>query len=655
MHVVLVDNLLLNTDRDVSRLELDPHLGLLSLAGVVESLPGGRATIFDPKRALAAGTLRLTPRFYRDAAEAILAREPDVVGFTALGCNFICVVRIAQEVRKARPELPILLGGPHATVVHEEVAAAFPCFDVVVRNEAENILPRVLERVHDGDYRGVPGTTFRRDGTVVVNPPAPLIDDLDALPRVDYGHYPIAADALETLAVEAGRGCPFQCTFCSTATFFGRRYRLKSPARLVGELDELHARFGYRDFKLSHDLFTVDRRKVLAFCDAVAGRGYTWRCSARMDCVDPELIERMAASGCTAIYFGVEAGSERMQRIAKKQLDVGLVQPTLDLVARHGIRATVSLITGYPQEEQEDQDATLDLLGRCIDRPEEGIDQQLHMLTPEPGTALLAEFGGRLHYDGFISDFNFQVLDPSDADLMCALPAIFLTHHYYPTVIPRERNVFVVTLFRYLRYLGHPVLGSVLSFYDGRMSALVDALYALHCQHPRQAVDGRLVLDGLTAALGRAHPAVSLVRHRYLTERLWKKPISVWPSLRKYVLAPRAMLLERIHDCARLHAMLRDGASAEDVTAFALADGLRDFIVVADAASGSLRHFALAAEAVPLFRALAEPRSTEELRATLGPEAPDDADLEELVRARILARTRAPRHAPAAAPARMTL
>src|SRR5262249_31992055 len=155
------------------------------------------------------GQLELSAGFYRRMAEAILVRQPDVVGFTALGCNFICVSRVAEHLRRLAPEIPILLGGPHATVVHRAIAEQLPWFDAIVRNEAEHTLPQVLERVRDRDFRGVPGVTFRFEGTIIENPGAPVIERLDELPRVDYTHYPMASLGLESIPVEAGRGCPF--------------------------------------------------------------------------------------------------------------------------------------------------------------------------------------------------------------------------------------------------------------------------------------------------------------------------------------------------------------------------------------------------------------------------------------------------------------
>ena len=270
-----------------------------------------------------------------------------------------------------------------------------------------------------------------------------LLQDLDELPWPAYDLHPIRELGLTSLRVEAGRGCPFNCTFCSTASFFGRRYRLKSAERLVGELDFLHAAYGIAHFELTHDMFTANKHKVRRFCETVVQRGYTWSCSARMDCVDSELLVTMHEAGCRSIYYGVETGSARMQKISRKHLDLALVEPILDVTSRVGMKAVVSTITGYPEEKEEDQDATLDLLGTCLVRAADLISLQLHLLTPEPGTELHAEYGDRLEYDGHISDFNFPALQADDSRVMSEHPRLFMNHHYYPTVLPRAQHLFV--------------------------------------------------------------------------------------------------------------------------------------------------------------------------------------------------------------------
>src|SRR5258708_16649365 len=326
-------------------------------------------------------------------------------------------------------------------MLHRQILERFSEFDIVVRHEADEIFPAVLGNLERRRFELVPGLSWRiPSGPYVLRftDGKTKVENLDTLPMLSYDHYPVADLGLDLLRIEAGRGCPFMCTFCSTASFFQRSFRLKSADRLVRELDILHARYGFSEFKLAHDMFTVNRRKVLEFCEAVRGRGYRWRASARVDCVDKDLLTRMAETGCVGLYFGIETGSARMQRICQKRLDLELVQPTLQLAEHLGIETTASFITGYPEELEQDQDDTLDMLGRCF-RP--SCLPQLHMLAPEPGTPMFEQRGDKIEYDGYGGPYNAGLIGAGDERLVLEHPDIFQTYHYYPAAMPRARYI----------------------------------------------------------------------------------------------------------------------------------------------------------------------------------------------------------------------
>ena len=99
--------------------------------------------------------------------------------------------------------------------------------------------------------------------------------------------------------------------------------------------------YGITTFDLIHDMFTVDRKRVIAFCEAVIATGeeFYWNCSARTDCIDEEMIAIMARAGCRAIFFGIETGSARLQKIVKKNIDLN------DATAR----IAVTIATRSPQ------------------------------------------------------------------------------------------------------------------------------------------------------------------------------------------------------------------------------------------------------------------------------------------------------------------
>ena len=435
MNLLLVDNLVMPEEGLLALLDVHPHLGLLALAAVAEA-DGHSVRIYDPKRLIRCGKLPYDSTLYERVARDVIAERPAAVGFTTLGCSFLFAINVAALLKRCEPELPILLGGPHATMLHEQILERFAQFDIVVRHEADEIFPSVLANLQRRSFESIPGISWRGSSRLGprFNPGRPKVEDLDRLPITSYDHYPVAELGLDLLRIEAGRGCPFMCTFCSTASFFQRSFRLKSAGRLVHELDRLHERYGFSDFKLDHDLFTVNRRKVLEFCEAVKGRGYRWRASARVDCVDAQLLGKMAEAGCVGLYFGIETGSARMQQIAKKRLKLDLVEPILEIAEQLGIQTTASFITGYPEELEADQDETLDLLGRCF-RP--SCVPQLHMLAPEPGTPMFDQLGDKLEYDGYAGPYNAQLLGLDDERQIVEHADIFPTYHYYPAQMPR--------------------------------------------------------------------------------------------------------------------------------------------------------------------------------------------------------------------------
>ncbi len=511
MKICFVDNFLLAQDTDGFRVELQPHLGLISLIAVARA-HGHQAVLYDPKLEFYRGDLKLGPDLYATAANRILAENPDVVGFTSLGCNFACTLRMADEVRARKPEIPILLGGPHASILDREILERYKQFDVIVRGETELTLPDVLAAVEGrAQISECDGVTFRSGGQIHRTPDAGPILDLDGLPEPAYDAYPVAEMNLSWLDVDAGRGCPFHCSFCSTASFFGRRYRIKSAARLVRDLDRLHATYGVHHFGLNHDLFTVNKAKIREFCDAVAPRRYTWGCSARIDCVDEQLLGEMRKAGCTSIFYGVETGSQRLQKIINKNLDLALYEPIVSASVGLGMKVTASFITGYPNEVLEDQAATLDLIDHSITSYLDDLHVQLHLLTPEPGTAMLADFADAVKYDGHISDFNFPPLDSRDAKIVAEDAAVFICQRYYDAGCDRTQNIAISEGFRLLYGLGHVLLRAMKESYGGTLCEMFEECGRLAVR--MQAPYMTKIVAFVTERWGEQHPLYDICKY----------------------------------------------------------------------------------------------------------------------------------------------
>jgi radical SAM superfamily enzyme YgiQ (UPF0313 family) len=262
-------------------------LGLLTIASVLQA-DGHSVSLVDPNliaRELASSDSR---RLREAAAAKIASSAPDIVGFTTMCDSYHHTLAIA-EIVKTSAQIPIILGGPHASVVARDTLANFPQVDFIVRGEAEKAIGPLLAAAGGKiPLALVPNLNYRGPSQLLETVAAPLLDDMDAVPAPAFHLYSDLAGKLACPPIEAGRGCPFQCDFCSTAVFFQRSYRLKSGARILYEMELLEHIFGSGvSFRLVHDMLTVNRRQVERLCEALlyGTRQRSWSCSARIDCV----------------------------------------------------------------------------------------------------------------------------------------------------------------------------------------------------------------------------------------------------------------------------------------------------------------------------------------------------------------------------------
>lgn len=335
--------------------------GLLSLIAVLRrESPDVDVSLYDLNRQILAGRLPLDGRLYAAIAQDLCQSEPDVIGFMTECDSYHHLLSVCEHIKTLRPSCTIVLGGPHASAVAHSTLESQEAVDAIVIGEGESSFPALLKAIASGSGVGVPGTVRKENGRMLDGGPGLLVPSLDHLPVPAYDLY--QPDPGEEMFLEAGRGCPFQCTFCSTAPYWKRRHRVKSAERIVMEVNLLVKRFGTKRIHFTHDLFTTHRAWVIEVCRALisAGAPVRWTCSARVDTVDEQLLSLMADAGCNAIYFGIESGSERILREIKK--DIPLEESFRILSACHRVNITpnAGFIIGFPTEDTESLRATFD-------------------------------------------------------------------------------------------------------------------------------------------------------------------------------------------------------------------------------------------------------------------------------------------------------
>ena len=324
-----------------------PPIGILTLASILKS--HFDVTLIDVDSLWWASKSSAGGNGFQDRAQrAIVASQPDFLGFSTISGSYPATIRLAEYCSRTLSKVPIIFGGPQASVVDAATLTAFPFVDYILRGEADESFPQLLQALTKGHHPGfLPGLSYRSGKTVVRNQNSPPVHDLDSLPipAFDLLGYPLEDRGLP---IEAGRGCPFSCTFCSTNDFFRRKFRLRSPQRILADMRELNRRYGTIRFSLTHDMFTVDRKRVAEVCETMieAGSLFEWSCSARTDCVDQDLLCLMRKAGCVDIFFGIETGSQRMQKVIQKDLDMQTVREVFHHTDAAGLSATASIIVG---------------------------------------------------------------------------------------------------------------------------------------------------------------------------------------------------------------------------------------------------------------------------------------------------------------------
>lgn len=390
-----------------SKNDLTAPLGVLMLAAALER-DGHAAHVVDLNLEVKAGRIDPNKSLRTQFVQSLPKRSSQigVVGVSAWSYNFALVMEYVEAVKRKHPRAPIVIGGPHVTFVDEAVLERFEDVDFVLRDEGDVTFPRLVRALEQGgspaDLERIPGLTWRRGGEVVRNPSGPVVDDLDGLPFPAY-HLIDAREyvALQpVLVIEAGRGCPYNCNFCSTSNMFQRKYRVKSAPRLVDEVEWLIKATGKNRFELLHDNLVANRTHVKALCQEIRRRNVDveWSCTSRPDNMTEEVAEEMFVAGCCSVFFGVETLSDARQRWTGKRCKPPLIEQAIEVTARQHITPSLGIIVGFPDESQEEFDLTVGAALRWTTDPRTRAEVSTAVLRLYPGADLF-EKADLLRYD----------------------------------------------------------------------------------------------------------------------------------------------------------------------------------------------------------------------------------------------------------------
>ncbi|HEU5182879.1 MAG TPA: radical SAM protein [Candidatus Polarisedimenticolia bacterium] len=316
---------------------------------------------------------------------------PRIVGISLFTFNRGAALKLARVAREVDPNVAIVVGGPHATHLAEQVLTRHRAVDFVVVGEGEETLAELARTLQaNDDPASIAGLVLRGpDGALRRTAARPAIADLDSLPHPSDHYESMGVDRFAQFEfLITSRGCPARCTFCSTPEFWGTRLRYRSPAHVLEEIRSLQERFGHVTLSFRDDTFTVDKQRTLEICRRILDSGLhlLWDCQSRVNAVDEERLIWMRRAGCQHIQYGVESGSRSILQKLNKGIQLEQVEKACELTRKVGMELSLYLITGVHGETRADVRDTLRLIRKA--RPHDGI---VSPLVVYPGTALYEE------------------------------------------------------------------------------------------------------------------------------------------------------------------------------------------------------------------------------------------------------------------------
>lgn len=412
-------------------------------------------------------TSRFKLRYQGLPLSGIVDRIPRTTQLIAVSAMFSQewphIEELIGRIGQAFPNVPLVVGGEHATAAWEYILQTSPAVTCIGLGEGEETLCDLARWVEQGGALGeIPGIAYRQADGVAVTAPRKRITDVDEIPRPAWDLVPIEAylsggyshgiDLGRSMPILATRGCPFQCTFCSNPAMWTTRYVMRDIAKVLDEIE-----YYMREYRAAnidfYDLTAIIRKDwIMRFCEELLRRqlDVTWQLPSgtRSEALDAEALTKLYEAGCRNLTYAPESGSERTLKAIKKEVRLPRMVNSIKAAKRAGISLKCNLIIGFPTERRVDIFRTLWF---AIKMAWLGVDDvPLYLFSPYPGSELY-------HY--LRSTGAIQQMDNDYFESLTCFMDFSITSRYCERIGPFELNgyrVIGMMAFYGLSYLRYP-------------------------------------------------------------------------------------------------------------------------------------------------------------------------------------------------------
>lgn len=277
---------------------------------------------------------------------------------------------LIYAIRAAFPDIVIVIGGEHATALPEYILEDCSAIDFIVLAEGELTMLDLVHAVATGGTpESIPGIAYRgKQGDCVITGSARRIQDFTHLPRPawhllnvqKYRDIKFTAGTSRGFAMPilATRGCPYQCTFCSSPHMWTTRYVMRDPEDVADEIEDLHRTHGAESILFTDMTAFTKKKWILDLCREIKKReinvSLQMPSGTRSEALDEEVLGVLWDTGCKDLVYAPESGSADTLKTIKKRVDLKKMQASIRAAVKLGFRLQVHIIIIFPDEKRID-------------------------------------------------------------------------------------------------------------------------------------------------------------------------------------------------------------------------------------------------------------------------------------------------------------
>lgn len=333
-----------------------PVLGLLYVATYVKKNSGHNVLVIDcPAEGIDFEELRQRIRKFK----------PDIVGIYVSTEYMLDALKTARVVKDVDKKIIVVAGGPHVYVYPKETID-YPDIDYCVYGEGEVVFYDFVDSISSGSKSpdaifGVVSKRNKGQSHTLIK-----IDDINTFPFPDrrltnyklYKSFITYNNPVATMITS--RGCAYNCYYCNSIER-AQKVRMMTAENVIKEIEDIVS-LGIKDILIFDENFTFDINRVREICEELLSKkiNIRWHCRSRADMkLDITLLKKMRDAGCRMIQFGIETGSQRLQKIINKNLDLEKAKHIIKMTKKAGILTYGNFMFGLPTETKEELRQTI--------------------------------------------------------------------------------------------------------------------------------------------------------------------------------------------------------------------------------------------------------------------------------------------------------